>query len=422
MFALGQNGAYNTGAKQEVNKQLPLYTVFEKAPVEEAWSRYLAEKTEKDVNAKRIAIAQKLQQSPAEARVTTTTYATPPTPWGEPRPARIMKDGRHPHFKETLGDQGVGNFQHFLKEKNQQVISGKRYISTLSNLVSEEPIQQPVAAAELLSNYVGDVPQVASKFTEFDPHAVFNPSNLQTGLHGWSTPQTSGTWNIQSSPLTENHLATHLEKSKLQVMLDPAPKQNTPTIFHSDAIYESNSAIALNSGSDGRWEDHSANKQNRQPHDQTILGELMAAKQARAGISQDVVLEGWGSVFSDQSVNSFEGKVSDSGIEEFSKENVRGAQGKGAAEELLDWDKSWLPPPCVWEDRGAFDTSFIPDYIRKDWQPNLAAGSVWFELDDPDFQLGRCIVNNKQLDVPLIHADTNAGMFCVVPRNSSSKS
>jgi hypothetical protein len=418
-FALAQNGTFNTDSSRDnrhaKTEMIFLTAVVEKPAADDVFTRFLKRKAEKDVEAKKIALAQTSQQSPTKANVDTANYATSSTPWAPPRPARFMKDGRHPHFTSAVGDQGIDNFQHFLKEKGQQeVVNGKRYLPAPTSAASREPIQQPVTAAEPRPKNIGDVQPTASKFGGVDRHSIFSPGNLPTGINNGSTPQVSKTSNIQVSPCTEQEMAILFENSKPRMIIDPAPEQSIPASDYSVAKHESNSAITSTSGSYGRWK---ANKQNCEANDQTILGELMVSKQSRADITQDIMLEGWGSDFPEHSVNSFENKISDTGIEELSKENVRGAQGKDAAEELLDWDKSWLPPPCVWEERGIFDTSFIPDYIRKDWQPNLAAGTVWFELDDPDFQLGRCIVNNKQLDDPPIHPDTTPGTLCVLSHN-----
>lgn len=130
-------------------------------------------------------------------------------------------------------------------------------------------------------------------------------------------------------------------------------------------------------------------------------------------LTEDAMLATWG-----QAPHEFSSdhRISDDGVEEFKqKENVRGAQGKSVAEELLDWDKRWLPPPCVWEDRGGFDTSFIPEYIRDDWLPNLTPGLVHFDLATDDFRFGRSAIDEAgKLADPIVHEDTLPGTCGII--------
>ena len=104
--------------------------------------------------------------------------------------------------------------------------------------------------------------------------------------------------------------------------------------------------------------------------------------------------------------------VSDAGIEGFKqKENVRITQGKDAADELLDWDKTWLPPP-IWEERAAMNSSWLPDYIRNDWLPSLKVVDIKFDMANEDFSLGRSTVDEAgELVKPVVHEDTLPGML-----------
>jgi hypothetical protein len=59
------------------------------------------------------------------------------------------------------------------------------------------------------------------------------------------------------------------------------------------------------------------------------------------------------------------------------KENVRATQGQDRKNELVDWDGKIMPPPVDWEtDRGTFDNSFVPKYIREDWEPKVPRGPL----------------------------------------------
>ncbi|KAH6681992.1 hypothetical protein B0J14DRAFT_469325 [Halenospora varia] len=82
--------------------------------------------------------------------------------------------------------------------------------------------------------------------------------------------------------------------------------------------------------------------------------------------------------------NSFEAGISDAGVGELPEEpkgSVLWKQGKPAEEELLDWDGSWLPPPCDWDDRGTHDKSYMPSLIQE-WQKNKEVPcGPGFELD-----------------------------------------
>ncbi|KAH8595580.1 hypothetical protein B0O99DRAFT_150344 [Bisporella sp. PMI_857] len=102
----------------------------------------------------------------------------------------------------------------------------------------------------------------------------------------------------------------------------------------------------------------------------------------------------------------FDDRVSDLYFSSHPKENIRGTQGQDAAEELLDWDKSWRPPPCDWEDRMKYDNSYINRYIYEDWQPAVYPGDAKFGLTDPAFVSGAAPVSFLTLAEPFAHEIT----------------
>lgn len=110
-------------------------------------------------------------------------------------------------------------------------------------------------------------------------------------------------------------------------------------------------------------------------------------------------------------------KISDTGVEERVKENVRATQGKDAKDELLDWGgKSWLPPPIEWEDdRPGFDNGFMDRYVREDWEPMVPRGpSVAIDTKDPKFELA-VPVGTHGFDAPIDHPLTIPGKYISQP-------
>lgn len=118
-------------------------------------------------------------------------------------------------------------------------------------------------------------------------------------------------------------------------------------------------------------------------------------------------------------------------------EKFRGTQGKAATEELLDMDgKSWLPPPCIWEDRGDFDFSkffstvpfpplcmhktrtnffaaFVTLYIRYDWLPYVQETNATFDLKDERFRNGLAPIDGSELVDPFYHEECVPGQYTI---------
>lgn len=113
------------------------------------------------------------------------------------------------------------------------------------------------------------------------------------------------------------------------------------------------------------------------------------------------------------SSDGIDDRISDSGVEEKAKEDVRASQGQDPKNEFLDWDgKTWRPAPVDWEtDRAAFDNSFMPKYIRQDWEPSVPRGpSVAVDIRDPKFELA-VWVGEKGFESPIDHPMTMPGKF-----------
>lgn len=68
-----------------------------------------------------------------------------------------------------------------------------------------------------------------------------------------------------------------------------------------------------------------------------------------------------------------EGNISEGIVsEDRPREGVRATQGRSAAEELLDWDGSMMPPPLDWDEgRPGFSTLWVPAFLAE-WIGNCA--------------------------------------------------
>jgi hypothetical protein len=400
----------------------PVQSTMLATPVEDAFAAFIARKAAVDASAKKVAIAQKSLQASADSQA--IPPAISPTPWGQAPTGRIGGI-RHNHFKVDVEAQGTNTFQEFIQKKNQEpVANGKRYTADSPHLTIQEPSQQPLTSIRpvlsntLVANTRDDRKQNGTSFTKFDPHAMFNPKNWRSEMNKGSASHSLTVSDAKvppSAPVQVHQLVVGAHGQLKPCTQEPTilKVQGKSSIGNVVVAHESNLAKSARTESTSGWETPFPKRQTSQWLNEAILQEAMASRelnQDAAPLTEDVMLERWG-VVPRENFNTFDDRISDAGIEEFAKENVRGTQGKDAAEELLDWDKTWLPPPCVWEDRGSFDTSFVPDYIRKDWQPNLTAGLVSFDMTAPDFKSGCSAVNNFRLDAPIIHEYTIPGML-----------
>ncbi|TGO35136.1 hypothetical protein BHYA_0169g00160 [Botrytis hyacinthi] len=98
-------------------------------------------------------------------------------------------------------------------------------------------------------------------------------------------------------------------------------------------------------------------------------------------------------------------KKADIGIE--SKEGVRLSETKDANLTLCDWDGKWCTPP-IWEERGAFDSAYIPSYIRE-WSNNVSPVqpvTITIDTSAEGFRSGEFVVNNVVLSKAPHHEPT----------------
>lgn len=78
-----------------------------------------------------------------------------------------------------------------------------------------------------------------------------------------------------------------------------------------------------------------------------------------------------------------------------------------------------MPPPVDWEtDRVAFDNSFMPKYIREDWEPKLPRGpTAAIDTGAEEFQLAVPVVDTTFV-VPPEQPLTIPGKFSSLYFNS----
>ncbi|KAF5873836.1 putative acyl- n-acyltransferase protein [Botrytis fragariae] len=98
-------------------------------------------------------------------------------------------------------------------------------------------------------------------------------------------------------------------------------------------------------------------------------------------------------------------KKADIGTE--SKEGVRLSETKDANLILRDWDGNWCTPP-IWEERGAFDSAYIPSYIHE-WSNNVSPVqpvTITIDTSAEGFRSGEYVVNNVVLSKAPHHEPT----------------
>lgn len=103
-------------------------------------------------------------------------------------------------------------------------------------------------------------------------------------------------------------------------------------------------------------------------------------------------------------------KKADIGTE--SKERVRLSETKDANLTLCDWDGKWCTPP-IWEERGAFDSAYIPSYICE-WSNNVSPVqpvTITIDTSAEGFRSGEFVVNNVVLSKAPHHEPTIPGEF-----------
>ncbi|TGO28877.1 hypothetical protein BPAE_0022g00520 [Botrytis paeoniae] len=100
-------------------------------------------------------------------------------------------------------------------------------------------------------------------------------------------------------------------------------------------------------------------------------------------------------------------KLKKAGIGTESKEGVRLSETKDANLILRDWDGNWCTPP-IWEERGAFDSAYIPSYIHE-WSNNVSPVqpvAITINTSAEGFRSGEYVVNNVVLSKAPHHEPT----------------
>ncbi|PBP28862.1 hypothetical protein BUE80_DR000083, partial [Diplocarpon rosae] len=135
-------------------------------------------------------------------------------------------------------------------------------------------------------------------------------------------------------------------------------------------------------------------------------------------LTQDALIRKTGYKTAKES-NSSGNQISNTGIDASAhrSQDFRATRGNDPAP-LVDWDGKWAAGPCDWEsERGTFDDSFVPDFI-KDWQRELPRG-IAIDITAPGFIDGTCPVDNQELIAPLEHGNCipdTAGASCNLKR------
>jgi hypothetical protein len=229
----------------------------------------------------------------------------------------------------------------------------------------KHPLQPPQNRVQPVENKKATIPQ----FGKTDPHAVFSPSQLP--------PETKGTLVCKQQP-------------QIQPQVQHRAK---PRRWPSQPLDDAQFVNAM------------------------IISELQATDRGMTNtvdLTQSALVTATGFKPREE-CDSLDGRVSDAGIDpafvDPPKENVRATQAADPTVQLLDWDgKNWAPAPCDWEyDRGKFDDSFIPDYI-KEWSPALPCGpSVEVDMTESGFTFGTHPVDNDTLIDPIPHPECLPG-------------
>lgn len=92
------------------------------------------------------------------------------------------------------------------------------------------------------------------------------------------------------------------------------------------------------------------------------------------------------------------------------KEGVRVTETQDANTILLDWDGSWCAPP-IWEDRGAFDSTYVPSYISE-WSAMVSPVqpvTTTIDTSAEGFISGEYLVNNTIFSEAPKHDETIPG-------------
>jgi hypothetical protein len=240
----------------------------------------------------------------------------------------------------------------------------------------KQPLQPPQNRVQPVENKKATIPH----FGKTDPHAVFSPSQLPL--------ETQGTLVCKQQPQIQSQVQ-HQAKA-------------------------------------GRWPSQPLD--DAQFMNAMIISELKATDRVMTNtidLTQSALVTATG-FKPREDCDSLDGRVSDAGIDaafvDPPKENVRATKAGDPTVQLLDWDgKNWAPAPCDWEyDRGKFDDSFIPDYI-KEWSPALPCGpSVEVDMTESGFTFGTHPIDNDTLIDPIPQPECVPGKLTPSYSNSPS--
>jgi hypothetical protein len=376
---------------------------------EDAFLAFLNEKAAADV--KKLAKAKASQpvltgpaSQPVPQSTSQTTIQMPPT---QPEAGA----SRHSHFSTERTD----DFLEFLLEKEKGLRAGRKSYSAVSNSPNPKDTAKQVEYEVQVATTVRNTPNEEILFRQVPAHATSSPNNLgaftengiavRTNIHAEATSH-------QRQDSQGSFVVPRVDHGAYPsaAVTGDLRQQNATTVIGKVNQTNGNSNDGALQAAHG-WEDtHLLNVKDIK---NALLSEIMTYEPPNPDavrLTEESLVRNTGWAPRVRSDDSFCGRISDDGVER-QKENVRASQGMSAAEELLDWDKSWLPPPCDWEgDRYVLDLSFVPKYILEDWAPSVPCGpALTVDTSAEGFRLGRLPVNDRVLGEEVIQPDCIPG-------------
>lgn len=376
---------------------------------EDAFLNFLNKKAAADAQKLALAkVSQPVPTDPASQSIpqstSRTTIQTPPT---QPEAGT----SRHSHFSTERTD----DFLEFLLKKEEDLrASGKSY-SAVSNSSHRKDTAKEVEYEVQLATTVRNTANEQNVFRQVPVHATCSPNTLgaatenviaaRTNMHAEATPH-------QPHDSQGNFVVPRVDPAAYPsaAVSSDLRLQNGTTVIAKVNQTNDNSNDGVLHAAHGWEQSHLLNAKDIK---NALLSEIMTyvpPNPDAVRLTEESLVRNTGWAPRVRSEDSFCGRISDAGVER-QKENVRASQGMSAAEELLDWDKSWLPPPCDWEgDRYVLDLSFVPKYILEDWAPSVPCGpALTVDISAEGFRLGRLPVNDRVLGEEVIQPDCIPG-------------
>ncbi|KAF4637883.1 hypothetical protein G7Y89_g188 [Cudoniella acicularis] len=347
--------------------------------------------------------------------------------------AKTMQVNAFTHPVFSLNKNSDSNFQSYLDQrKNAPLVNAKIYTTKGKGSKQEVSFvpRNLLATANVTVNplKVEDVKQKAAATSNNLPssantHIMRNAINVEIQKNGTaSRPKKPKVENCQQKVVLESKRDATTDVSTApkvyngQENVNPLTKTNPHSYSSPSSNHQPSNHVVVAEEKTSRVVSSSHGWDVQLVNDAKVVHELMMADlKAQQHIPKgDALTENALAINSgfrrrDMS-NSFDARVSDAGVGEESKENQLGqfqpetvqpnvtqrnetqsmepqhkagvlwTQGKPAAEELLDWDGSWLPAPCDWEERTAHNTSYMRDLINE-----------WLHIEDtpsgPEFAI-----------------------------------